>query len=983
MADDRSRGELEFDSAGGRGPDTAGAHHAVREAELRADVERLKLTGDWAILLWGLTVVMDILVPIKRGVSPAGVLATWAAGMVVLLSLRGIIHRPAVTHTQLARVRAIVFGAFTILIALQAAQDRGMGSPILLGLACCALTYAMTSPLPLRATGVRLFGLALLGLATNAAVSPRAGLAVFAGNAATILACVVLLAIGADAYWRLRRQVFARRLVGRYRLVERIGKGGMGEVWRATHPGLRRDVAIKILRSDRATPEQIARFEAEIAALSELSHPNIVRVYDSGVTDDGLCYFAMELLRGETLAARVRRAGPLDAETATSVMRQVGRALAEAHAHGIVHRDLTPDNVFLDPSAGTEHAKLIDFGIAALTTETGAVVAGTPAYMAPEQARGEAATPAADLYALGAVWYFALTGRAPFAHADANAAIVAHASAEIVAPSVHAAAIPPRVDAIVTRCLAKDPAARFANARTLEEAIGGAAVPLSQIAIALDPLAQQADAPEPTPTPVEDPELRASYVRCTTVLRWVLALWLALGALDLAPSLDLSYFLGVRAAVAAIVLACVLYLRRGLPTPRALAAVRTAAFVTLTIGVALVALGDTGVQSARVGAIMIVLVAQGLAVPARMREGAIRLGATYLLFTATLWLGVAVRTPASIDLEMYVQYAFAIMLTAVLMASVGNAYWSLRQQLFEQRVVGRYRLGRMLGAGGMGQVWTADHPGLGREVAVKLLRPGDASDELVARFETEIHALTELAHPHTVRVYDCGITDDGYWYYVMERLHGTTLTQAVRAGAMSGRRAIRIARQIANALGEAHAAGIVHRDLKPDNLFLTTVGEDRDFVKVLDFGVAKRAVASRLTQTGMAVGTPAFMAPEQALSCDVDGRTDVYALGAVMFHMLAGRPPFIADAIAIVMLAQVHDPAPRVAMFAAGIPEVLDELIDRCLAKDPRDRPASMAELERELAAIERDYEELPLAPAGTVSPVTSADAPTVVARRQ
>ena len=245
-------------------------------------------------------------------------------------------------------------------------------------------------------------------------------------------------------------------------------------------------------------------------------------------------------------------------------------------------------------------------------------------------------------------------------------------------------------------------------------------------------------------------------------------------------------------------------------------------------------------------------------------------------------------------------------------------------------------------------------------------------------------ALTDLASPRTVRVYDCGTTDDGYWYYVMERLTGATLTHAVRTdGVFAGKRAIGIARQIATALAEAHAAGIVHRDLKPDNLFLTTVGADRDFVKVLDFGVAKRALASRLTQTGVAVGTPAFMAPEQALSRDVDGRTDVYALGAVLFHMLTGRPPFTAESNAILMLAAVHDETPRASSLAVGVPAALDELIDRCLAKDLRDRPGSMVELERELAELELDYDALPIAPTPTAaSPVASGDAPTFVARR-
>ncbi len=401
------RGELEFDSDGRR-VDTAGAEDAVRKAELRADVARLLLVANWGLALWCAVTVVDLVVFL--GIlhrSPVTIVGLRITGAILIVAAVRFVRRPTITRAQLAWARGGFFAAIAIVLGMQCASDRGVETPLLLALVGIATLQAATSPMPLLGGLLRLGAVAVLGIGVTLVASPleHAALVTFIVHATTILASVVLVAIGCAAYWRLRRQVFARRLVGRYRLVERIGQGGMGEVWRAHHPGLRRDVAIKILRSDRAMADQIARFEAEIAALSELSHPNIVRVYDSGVTDDGLCYYAMELLRGETLEARVRRAGPLDAETATSVMRQICRALAEAHDHGIVHRDLTPRNVFLDASRDTELAKLIDFGIAARTTGGAAiVVAGTPAYMPPEQARGEAATPAADLYALGAVW---------------------------------------------------------------------------------------------------------------------------------------------------------------------------------------------------------------------------------------------------------------------------------------------------------------------------------------------------------------------------------------------------------------------------------------------------------------------------------------------------------------------------------------------------------------------------------------------------
>jgi serine/threonine-protein kinase len=978
------RGRLEFESGDARrDPDGSGVQSAVLDAELRTDLARLRLVVGWVLVMHCSGFIGDLVVRVGiQHVSAVGTVAVRAIGAVFLLSIFALLRRRSITARQFAWLRATTFVGFTVALAAQCALDRGISTGLFISLIPILIFQATSVPMPLRAGLPRIVGTALLGIVLVLAVTiATPSIAAIAGDVDALarfgtismvsLVSAVLLAVGGDAYWRLRRQVFAWRLVGRYRLVERIGRGGMGEVWRAAHPGLRRDVAVKILRGDRATAEQIARFEAEIAALSELSHPNTVRVYDSGVTDDGLCYYAMELLQGETLDARVRRAGRLDPVAAAMVIRQIARALAEAHDRGIVHRDLTPSNVFLDTSAGRERAKLIDFGIAKRTntphtSDTGTAVIGTPAYMAPEVAAGAQATPASDVWGLGAVWYFALMG---------------------VSPPRELAATVAQLDPLAVSCLAADPARRPPGMRTIESGLAQRrSLPAEVPAIADDPLPTTSASIPMVTDSVEDydHEHRASYVRLRTVLRAGLVLWCALMVCDLAlgsctGSLGVGPLFAVRTLSLIAFGACMWKIDQRIPSPRTLAIVRALAFAVLAIACGVSATLDLGPMSAFCSTMAFVLVAQGLAMPGRVRPTLRALLATAAIYVVVLGLGMLVRPQPAYDPEQYFPNLFALPVMAALMAIFGKAHWSLRQQLFEQRVVGRYKLQRMLGAGGMGEVWSSTHAGLGREVAIKLLRPDEASPERIARFEAEIAALTALQHAHTVRIFDCGTTDDGYWFYVMERLHGQTLTEAIETGgAFHGPRALHVAQQIAGALAEAHAAGIVHRDLKPDNVFLARIGADREHVKVIDFGIAKRVLESRLTRTGIAVGTPSFMSPEQAQCLDVDARSDVYALGALLFYMLTSRPPFTAESAAIVMMAHVRDDAPRPSQIALGLPAALDNLVVRCLAKEPADRPASMAALAAELEELARTYDQLAPAPAPIT--VTAATPPGSVA---
>ena len=261
---------------------------------------------------------------------------------------------------------------------------------------------------------------------------------------------------------------------------------------------------------------------------------------------------------------------------------------------------------------------------------------------------------------------------------------------------------------------------------------------------------------------------------------------------------------------------------------------------------------------------------------------------------------------------------------------------------------GRYRVIEVVGEGGMGTVYLAEHALIKRRVAIKILRPDLASDgNVIKRFMNEARAAGTLGHPNIVESTDMGFIDRAVPYIVFEYLEGTLLTDEIaRLGNLPVRRAVKITRQIASALGAAHHAGIVHRDLKSDNIFLTDRAEKPDHVKVLDFGISKFLEAGDdRTRRGMVMGTPEFMAPEQITDPDsVDVRSDIYALGATLYEMLAGRRAFTNDDPRTLLHRIVHSDAP--AIDRADLPRGLHDLVFKMMAKRPDDRLQDMADVE-------------------------------------
>jgi serine/threonine-protein kinase len=282
----------------------------------------------------------------------------------------------------------------------------------------------------------------------------------------------------------LRQEAFAARQLGQYVLKQRLGSGGMGEVYLGEPRLLRRPCAIKLIRAERAgDPNILRRFEREVQATATLTHPSTVQIYDYGVAEDGTFYYVMEYLSGLNLEALVKQHGPLPAERAVHFLRQVCGALREAHGIGLIHRDIKPSNILICERGGLHDvAKLLDFGLVlapgdradgANVTQEGAI-AGTPAYMSPEQAGGQAnLDPRSDIYSLGAVAYYLLTGQPPFAGRSPVKVLAAHLYEKPAPLSAQRPEVLADLEAVVLRCLAKDPADRFADAESLELALAG------------------------------------------------------------------------------------------------------------------------------------------------------------------------------------------------------------------------------------------------------------------------------------------------------------------------------------------------------------------------------------------------------------------------------------------------------------------------------------------------------------------------------
>ena len=331
----------------------------------------------------------------------------------------------------------------------------------------------------------------------------------------------------------------------------------------------------------------------------------------------------------------------------------------------------------------------------------------------------------------------------------------------------------------------------------------------------------------------------------------------------------------------------------------------------------------------------------------------------------TLWIGAACTVPAA-----YAAYAFhlaskpgpvaALLVTvaaawgalAVALSTVASrVIYGLREEVREARRLGQYTLEEKLGQGGMGEVYKARHAMLRRPTAVKLLPPGEGGESRLKRFEREVQLTSRLTHPNTVSIFDYGRTPDGVFYYAMEYLDGISLEDLVADdGPQPPARVVHVLRQVCGSLEEAHAIGLIHRDVKPANVILCERGGVPDVAKVFDFGLVKElegGEAEALTRENVITGTPLYLAPEAILSSDaVDARADIYAVGAVGYFLLTGRPVFDGRTLVEVCGHHLHTtPVPPSQRLGGPLPGGLEEVVLRCLEKDPARRPRTVREL--------------------------------------
>jgi eukaryotic-like serine/threonine-protein kinase len=298
---------------------------------------------------------------------------------------------------------------------------------------------------------------------------------------------------------------------------------------------------------------------------------------------------------------------------------------------------------------------------------------------------------------------------------------------------------------------------------------------------------------------------------------------------------------------------------------------------------------------------------------------------------------------------------------------ISHVVTRLGQQVSKAREMGSYQLGELLGRGGMGEVYLARHRMLARPAAIKLIRPemiapggGDSAQLAVTRFRREAEVAATLRSPHTVELYDFGVTENQTLYFVMELLEGMNLEALVRThGRVPPGRVIHILRQVCESLEEAHQRGLVHRDIKPANIHIGRLGLQLDFVKVLDFGLVKSmngttGEQSMATGTGVTPGTPDYMAPEMLMDDTVDGRADIYAVGCVAYNLLTAAPVFEGPSVFALIAKHLNEtPVLPSARAGVGLPAELEQIVMACLAKSPAGRPQSAAALGRALAAVD------------------------------
>lgn len=434
----------------------------------------------------------------------SGIFSLWWLRGIVLLTTAGIAARLSLNAhlslTSLRKLELLLFGSvviqFSCMLQVRISEYTTKADVVSLAvvrqqflMAWCILIfiYGILMPNSWKRAAIVLTPIALLPyllLALQSWFTPAIPLLLKANHASSPLPYTLVAAsiavFASHVINNARRDAFKARQFGQYRLMDKLGAGGMGEVYRAEHVLLKRPCAIKLIKASSETDSlAIARFEKEVKTTAKLTHWNTIEIYDYGRTDDGTFYYVMELLPGKSLEELIVKFGPQPPERVIYLLRQICGALHEAHSIGLIHRDIKPANIFVSQRGGVyDVAKLLDFGLvkenaedhSALTQYTG--FSGTPLFMPPEQASAyEEVDGRADIYSLGAVAYFLLTGQPPFTRKNVVELLTAHLSSPVAPPSKLNPAVPATLDEVVLKCMEKKPSNRFQDARELELAL--------------------------------------------------------------------------------------------------------------------------------------------------------------------------------------------------------------------------------------------------------------------------------------------------------------------------------------------------------------------------------------------------------------------------------------------------------------------------------------------------------------------------------